>query len=151
MNHKLKYSTAMQCFTVLVVFFTLWQHCIHVFWNNSSKRQKRQNIHLFMTRVSLQKVTLRFKIEERRKWATIWKSSVGIPQFIEERMNTSFQLQYHKRGSGEFTFDFQTAGLKVKVKLTAVHLRFGEYWKNRHTRSTASGGRRFWKTWYDNT
>lgn len=33
-----------------------------------------------------------------------------------------------------------------EAELTAVHRKFGEYWKNLHTRSTASGGKRFWKT-----
>lgn len=38
-----------------------------------------------------------FKIKERRKRATIRKASVWVPQFIKERVNASFQLQYHNR------------------------------------------------------
>lgn len=38
------------------------------------------------------KNTLGFEIEERRKWAAVRKASVWIPQFIEEGMNASFQL-----------------------------------------------------------
>lgn len=34
--------------------------------------------------------------------------------------------------------------------LTAVHRRLGEYCKNLQTRSTDSGGKRFWKTWWRN-
>lgn len=36
-------------------------------------------------------------------------------------------------------------------KCTAVHLKLGEYWKNLQRRSTASGGKRFWKTWKEQT
>lgn len=32
------------------------------------------------------------------------------------------------------------------AKLTAVQRKFGEYWSNLDTRSTASGGSRLWKT-----
>jgi hypothetical protein len=38
-----------------------------------------------------------FKIKERRKRAAIRKASVWVPQFIKERVNASFQLQYHNR------------------------------------------------------
>jgi hypothetical protein len=42
-----------------------------------------------------------FKIKQRRKRAAIRKSTVWVPQFIEERVNASFQLQYHNRKKGE--------------------------------------------------
>lgn len=48
--------------------------------------------------------TLRFKIKEWRKWAAIWEPGVGVPQFIEERVNASFQLQYKKDGKPNTSF-----------------------------------------------
>jgi len=41
------------------------------------------------------KLTLRFKIEKWRKWSTIRKTGVGVPQFIKKWMNASLQLQSH--------------------------------------------------------
>lgn len=80
----------------------------------------------------------------RRVFGSLNSSKNGCMQASIWRMAPWLE---HKRAHSVSICNLEGNIRKWSCGLTAVHRRSGEYWRNLLTRSIASGGSFFWKTW----